>query len=168
MIHMTSGILHNLVLATHLVAHHPDPAFRFWMAVGLFCDLSLQNDPDGVFIALESVLEFNKTGNPDEMDVPFTRDASGAVIDIRHHEADFAGHSLVELAREIALLEDPEMRLVATEAASIRLIQDSNDDVDDLLVKLTRVRAERMSIHALGLPLALHACARPRLVAASS
>ncbi len=164
---MTSAIFHNLTRATRLTAHHPDPTFRFWMAVGLFCDLSLQNDLDGVFIALEAVLEFNETGRPDEMDVPFTRDAAGIVNDILHHEADYTGHSLVELAREIALLEDPEMRLVLIEAACLRLFQDKADNADDLLAKATRVRAQRLSIHLLGIPLAQHARFRPFAVAAA-
>ncbi|WP_426038228.1 hypothetical protein [Brevundimonas sp. DC300-4] len=163
---MTSAILHNLARATHLTAHHPDPAFRFWMAVGLFCDLSLQNDVDGVFIALEAVLEFDATGRPDEMDVPFTRDAAGVVVDIRHHEADYTDHSLVELAREIALLENPEMRLVLIEAACLRLFQDKDDNADDLLAKATRARAQRLSIHVLGIPLAQHARFRLFAVAA--
>lgn len=164
---MTSALLHNLVLATHLTAHHPDAAFRFWMAVGLLCDLSLQNDMDGVFIAFEAVLEFNETGRPDEMDVSFTRDATGVVVDILHHEASYTDHSLVELAREIALLEDPEMRLVLIEAACLRLLQDKNDNADDLLAKATRVRAQRLSIHLLGVPLAQHARFRPFAIAAA-
>lgn len=161
---MTSAILHNLTRATHLTANHPDPSFRFWMAVGLFCDLSLQNDVDGVFIALEAVLEFDATGRPHEMDVPFTRDSEGVVVDIRHHEADYSGHTLVELAREIALLEEPEMRLVLIEAGCLRLLQTKDDNAEDLLAMAARVGGQRLSIHALGIPLAEHARFRPYAV----
>ena len=146
---MSSGVLHNLVHAARRTANHPDAAFRFWMGVGILCDLSLQNDYDGIFIAAYAAADFNLTGMPETMDVPIIRDASGAVIDILHEEAGYAGNTWVELAREIALNSDPEVRLVAIEAACLRLLIDGEDRLEDLLDKIAIVRRDGVGAEAL-------------------
>lgn len=146
---MSSAILHNLVQATRRTANHHDAAFRFWMGVGLLCDLSLQNNYDGIFIAADAVADFNLTGQPETMDVPIIRDASGAVTDILHEEADYAGHTWVEVAREIALISDTEVRLVSIEAACLRLLVDGEDRLEDLLERLTIIRRDGLGVEAL-------------------
>jgi hypothetical protein len=130
---MKSGILQGLADAACKTATHHDAGFRFWMGVGLLCSLSHQNDYGGVAIAIESVLDFELTGNPGEMDVPIVRDAAGTVTDVLHDQADYAGHPWVEAARAIALLPDPEARLVCLEAACLRLISDRDDRLEDVL-----------------------------------
>ncbi|WP_262422299.1 hypothetical protein [Brevundimonas denitrificans] len=69
-------------------------------------------------------------------------------------DTDWGGHQYVELAAEIALMKEPEARLVALEAAAIRLIQDGHDPLDDLLAKVTRARHEGLAADHLGIPLA--------------
>ncbi|MBC1183991.1 hypothetical protein HF680_15215 [Brevundimonas sp. WCHBH090558] len=155
---MSSGILHNLAQATHKTANHHDAAFRFWMGVGLLCGLSLQNDYDGIFIATDAVADFNLTGTPWTMDVPLVRNASGAVIDILHEEAGYAGHTWVEVAREIALTTDPEVRLVAIEAATLRMVVDGDDRLEDLLEKLMTVRRDGLGVEALDPSLSVECC----------
>lgn len=164
---MSSGVLHNLVHATRRTANHPDAAFRFWMGVGILCDLSLQNDYDGIFIAAYAVADFNLTGMPGTMDVPIIRDASGAVIDILHEEAGYAGSTLVELAREIALTSDPEVRLVAIEAACLRLLIDGEDRLEDLLNKIALVRRDGLGAEALDPSLATMQ-GKPKVIAFAS
>lgn len=164
---MSSGILHNLVEATRRTANHHDAAFRFWMGVGLLCDLSLQNDYDGIFIAADAVADFNLTGTPETMNVPIVRDASGAVIDILHEEADYAGHTWVEVAREIALTSDPEVRLVAIDAGCLRLLVDGEDRLEDLLEKLTIIRRDGLGVAALDPPLSAE-WRKPKVVAFAS
>jgi len=161
---MSSGILHHLVQATRKTANHHDAAFRFWMGVGLLCDLSLQNDYDGIFIAADAVADFNLTGTPETMDVPIVRDALGAVIDILHEEADYAGHTWVEVAREIALTSDPEVRLVAIEAACLRMLVNGEDRLEDLLEKLTLMRRNGLGVEAFDPPLAAE-WRKPKVVA---
>lgn len=129
---MTSGILQDLAAAAGKTANHPDAAFRFWMGVGLLCSLSLQNDYGGVTIAIESVLDFELTGDPGEMDVPIIRDAAGNVSDILHGKAHYVGHPWVEAARAIALLHDPKARLVCLEDACLRLIIDRDDRLENM------------------------------------
>ena len=158
---MTPSIFHALTGVTRAIAHHSDPAYRFWMAMGLLCDLSLQNDPDGILIAIDCAEEFASTGTPSEMDVPLVRNPSGNVIDILHHEAGYAGHTLVELAREIALTSVIDSRLVALEAACLWLIQDKGNGLDDLLSNAARLRAEGLGVEALGFPLARDFAASP-------
>ncbi|MFN3668133.1 MAG: hypothetical protein ACK4VY_02400 [Brevundimonas sp.] len=144
---MKSGILQGLADAAGKTATHHDAGFRFWMGVGLLCSLSHQNDYGGVTIAIESVLDFELTGNPGEMDVPIVRDAAGAVTDILHDQADYAGHPWVEAARAIALLPDPEARLVCLEAACLRLVINRDDRLEDVFAELA---AERGFFPVLG------------------
>ncbi len=161
---MSSGILHNLVQATRRTANHHDAGFRFWMGVGLLCDLALQNDYDGIFIAADGVADFNLTGTPKTMDVLMVRNASGVVIDILHEEAGYAGHTWVEVAREIALTTDPEVRLVAIEAACLRILVNGEDRLEDLLEKLTAIRRDGLGVEALDPLLSAEWC-KPKVVA---
>lgn len=101
------------------------------------------------------------------MDVPFIKDAAGVVVDIRHDQADYVGHTLVELAREIVLIDQVETRLVALEAACVQLIQNNDDDLDALLAKARRLRAGSLDVETLDVPLALPARLQP-IVASTS
>ncbi|MBB1178045.1 hypothetical protein DSM05_02605 [Pseudomonas sp. FW305-3-2-15-E-TSA4] len=160
---MSSGIIQNLAHSVRTIAEHPDASARFGMAVGLICDISLQSDLDGLWIAVErGVLDYDHP--TDEQDfarglgVPRVRNEVGEVIDLLVAETDWLGHGYVELAREIALLEDPEARVVVLEAAAVRLIGDGEDPLDDLLAQVARARCGGLGIDQLGIPLA----AQPR------
>ncbi|GAD58619.1 MULTISPECIES: hypothetical protein [Brevundimonas] len=58
---MTSGIIQNLAHAARTVADHPDPSARFGMAVGFICDIALQNDIDGLWIASSAACSITST-----------------------------------------------------------------------------------------------------------
>lgn len=155
---MTSGLLQNLAQASRTIANHPDPAARFGMAVGFICDIALQNDLDGLWIAIERGVEDyihldDETEMARGMGVRRIRDRAGKVIDLQLQGTDWVGHEYVELAREIALLKDREARIIALEAAAIRLIQDGQDLLQDHLATVARVRSENFSVVELGIPL---------------
>lgn len=152
---MTSGLIQDLAHASRVIAYHPDPSARFGMAVGFLCDIALQNDFDGLSIAVErGVLGYVHKDDEEDMArglrVPRIRNALGEVVDLQIHISDWVGHEYVELAREIALLDDRQTRIVVLEAAAIHLIQDSHEQLTDLLAGVKLARAERLPIDAFG------------------
>lgn len=164
---MSSGIIQNLALAVRTIAEHPDAAVRFGMAVGFICDISLDSELDGLWTAVErGVLEYDHPSDEEEfvrgMRVPRVRDNAGAVVDLLVAETEWKGHPYVELAREIALLSDPEARILMLEAAAIRLIQDGEDPLEDLVAAAARVRSESLGLDQLGIPLRSEPRSQPR------
>lgn len=89
---------------------------RFWNMVGLTNSLAIQNDHHGIWIAVDAAREFLFDSQPEEMGVPFVRDANGEIIDIVT-EVQFPDHDLVELSKAIALTPDPLARQVALGSA---------------------------------------------------
>lgn len=148
---MKSGILTNLTISTRAAASHACASYRFWLMVGLLGDLSLQNDPDGVFIAIDGVQGFNF--DPDKMEVPLVRDAAGEVVDLLHTYSDIGDDDLVRLAREIALLSEPDVRCAVLEAACLALIRDRDDGLGALLNNVTEMRAADTGLDAFSYPL---------------
>jgi hypothetical protein len=160
---MSSGIIQNLAHAVRTIAEHPDFSVRFGMAVGFICDVSLQSDLDGLWIAIErSVLDYDHPDDEQDfvtgLGVPRVRNDAGEVIDLLVAETDWQGQEYVELAREVALLIDPEARIVVLEAAAVRLIGDGEDPLDDLLASVAQARRTGLGVDGLGIPLA----AQPR------
>jgi hypothetical protein len=154
---MTSGLLQNLARTTRIMADHPDPSARFGMMVGFFCDLTLQNDMDGIWISFDaSIDQYRHLDDAEDMRrgmrVPRIRNDLGEIVDLPLDGTEWVGNTAIELAREISLVDDREIRIVAIEATAIRLIQDIDDELEDLLETVARVRNERLSVEALGVP----------------
>ena len=169
---MPSGIIQNLALAVRTIAEQPDAAVRFGMAAGFICDISLDSELDGLWTAVErGVLEYNHPNDEEEfvrgMGVPRVRDNDGAVVDLLVAETEWKGHPYIELAREVALLSAPEARILVLEAAAIRLIQDGEDPLEDLVAAAARVSSEGLDLDPLGIPLASEPRSQPRWTSVS-
>ncbi len=85
---------------------------RFWNMVGLTNSLAIQRDHHGAWIAIDMAREFLFEGEPDEMEVPFVRNADGEIIDIII-DVEFPDYDLVALSKCVALIQDPLARQVA-------------------------------------------------------
>ena len=157
---MTSGIIQNLARASRIIANEPDPRARFGMLVGFLCDIALQNDIDGLWIAVDRGVDDYVPASSGEgasladLGVPIIRDDEGQVVDLALKETEFADDPYVGLAREIALLPDPEVRTVALEAAAIELIREDDAAVAELLIQVERVRRGNLALEEVGVLLA--------------
>lgn len=149
---MTSGILSNLARAAQHVAYHPDLQVRFKLGTGLLSSISIQNDPDGIFIAVDAVGEAVAVSAAEQDPLVSDRNFL-AELHLLESQMDAPA---VRLAREIALLDKPEDRLVAIEAAALELIQDPSSELKVLLRRVPRMRAENLGIEALQYPLPVH------------
>lgn len=171
---MTSGIIQNLARASRVIANEPDPRVRFGMLIGFLCDIALQNDIDGLWIAVDRGVDDYVLTYPGEgasladLDVPIVHDREGEVVDLALEETEFADDPYVGLAREIALLPDSETRTVALEAAAIELIREDDAAVAELLIQLERVRRGNLALEELGVLLARDQRALPAYAPAAA
>lgn len=149
---MNPGILSNLARATQLAANHSCAGYRFCMTLSLLAAIVIQNDPDGVFFGIHSVEDFLLNGHPDQMVTVMHRDQSGVVVEIDHWPAYFGNEALAALSREIALLQDTELRVAILEAFSFRLIQDSKISLKDLVAKVGEIRSSGSGLEDFDFP----------------
>lgn len=153
---MNPGIFSNLARASQLAANHSCAGYRFWMTLSLLASIALQNDPDGVFIGIDSVEDFLLNGHPDQMDAVMCRHQSGDVVEIDHWPVSIGNEPLAALSREIALLSDAEPRVTILEAVSFKLIQDNTISLNDLVTAVGEIRSGASGLNDFDFPQPVH------------
>lgn len=146
---MSIPVLSSLAAASYIISGHSDAEHRFWGTMSLLADLSTQSDDHGVFIASEEAAKM-VSGGCVRGAVTFNRGEQGEVINI-DYEAAFPDHSLVDLAAEIALLDDARQRHIILEASALALLRDGSWDGVELKRRTSELRRQEIDLEKLGL-----------------
>ena len=122
----------------------------------MLCALTLQNDPDGILIAIETAEDIALNEDPSTLEVPIIRNPGGEVIDLILDKLQLGRGPLAEFSRDVALLGDPTHRIVLLEAACLCLIQQGRNELTELRAAAAVMRRTGVGLDALDYPRGMH------------